>query len=53
MEMRRTREQVNIIAKSFIEYTVMRSYRAVVEEMFSDGEVNCVSQYGGLIGDTI
>ena len=45
MEIRRTREQVNIIAKYFIEYTAMRSYRAVVEEMFSDGEVNCGRLY--------
>ena len=45
MERRRAREQVNTVAKSFIEYTVMRSYQLAVEEIFSDGEVNCGRLY--------
>ena len=45
MERRRAREQVNTLAKSFIENTVMRSYLLSVEEMFSDGEVNCGRLY--------
>ena len=45
MERRRAREQVNTVAKSSIEYTVMRSYRLAVEEIFSDGEVNCGRLY--------
>ena len=45
MEGSRVREQVNTLAKSFIEHTAMHSYRVVVEEMFSDGEVNCGRLY--------
>ena len=45
MEIRRVREQVNTGAKSFIEYNVLRSYRLAVEDILSDGEVNCGRLY--------
>ena len=45
MERRRVREQVNIGTKSFIEYNVLRSYRLAVQDMLSDGEVNCGRLY--------
>ena len=45
MESRRVRQQVNTLAKSFIEHTAMRCYHFVVDEMFSDREVNCGRLY--------
>ena len=45
MERRRVREQVNTSAKSFIEYNVLRSYQLAVEDILSDGEVNCDRLY--------
>ena len=45
MERRRVHEQANTSAKSFIEYNVLRSYRLAVEDILSDGEVNCDHLY--------